>query len=254
MDLGSLKPGVMLSIARSRLALIVQITFLGLHGIGLLLGTIYRSRTPDLYENNVHNKIGWIVTWMILAQCVIGTLQSIITVGKPYESNQEERGAFLPISVEALAQHQHENNMAEPEHYRYSQDSGHFTASQPSRSHSLSSTAEQEEEQQRKIQEYKDYHAHLEDENPEKQSLLDNGKVQRVATRIAAKLSRRTTRILNVVYKIIDLTSLPFAFITISTGAVVYGGVFVSFLPFYLASRMAYIDAARQRRLQWSCP
>ena len=61
----------MLSVARSRVAPIVQLLFLGVHSIGLLLGMLYINKTPNLYANNAHGKIGWVATWIVFAQCVI---------------------------------------------------------------------------------------------------------------------------------------------------------------------------------------
>ena len=212
----------MLSVARSRLALINQLSFLGLHSLGLLLATIHSSKVPDLYENNVHNKVGWVVTLVVVAQCTIGLVKLAVNIVKPQEARTEERVSFLPVSTEALAQHQ---STAYQDGYRYSQDSGHFTASEPSRSQSFSSTHDQEEEE-RKLHEYQD--AQAEADYTEKQGLLGNAKIQRAASRISTKLSKRTMKVLDMIYTAIDFIILPFGFIAIVTGTVVYGGVFVS--------------------------
>lgn len=52
----------MLSLARSRYRLTAQLVFLAVNGGGVLLGTVYNANTPDLYPNNAHHKLGWIVT------------------------------------------------------------------------------------------------------------------------------------------------------------------------------------------------
>lgn len=52
----------MLSIARSRLVLPSQLAFLAINALALVLGVIYNHQTPDLYSNNAHSKIGWIIT------------------------------------------------------------------------------------------------------------------------------------------------------------------------------------------------
>lgn len=213
--------GVMLSVARSQLALLVQLAFLGLQSIGLWLGTIYSSRTPDLYRNNAHNKIGWSVTWIILIQCVVGLVKLAATIGMPEIKQEEHTTDFLPMSAEALTQH------GETQAYRYSDDSGHFTASDSSRSHSISSiSGRNEEEQQRKLREYQDAHVDGEADCTEKQGLLGNAKVRRFASRVSARLSQQTMRLLDVVINAIDYTSLPLGFFAIVSGAVVYGGVF----------------------------
>lgn len=191
--------------------------------MGLLLATVHSSKVPDLYENNVHNKIGWIVTLVVVAQCTIGLLKLAANIVGPQEARTEERVTFLPVSTEALAQHQ---STGYQDAYRYSQDSGHFTASEPSRSQSFSSTHDREEEEEQKLREYQD--AQAEADYTEKQGLLGNSKIQHAASRISAKVSKRTMKVLNVIYTAIDFIILPFGFIAIVTGTVVYGGVFVS--------------------------
>ena len=68
----------MLSLARSRYRLTAQLVFLAVNGGGVLLGTIYNASTPDLYPNNAHHKLGWIVTWTVCAQVVVGLLSSVV--------------------------------------------------------------------------------------------------------------------------------------------------------------------------------
>lgn len=216
--------GVMLSVARSRLALPAQLSFLGLHSVGLLLGTIHSSKTPDLYENNAHSKIGWIVTCIVVTQCIIGLVKLVVNVIVPQDIVAEEQTAFLPISTEALAQH-HEA-MHSPDEYPYSRDSGHFTASEASRSHSISSLQEHENEEHQKLLNYQNFPADTDAEYTEKQGLLVNKKAQRVASRIAAMVSQRTARVLDVAYTAINWVILPIGFAAIVSGTVVYGGVF----------------------------
>lgn len=216
----------MLSVSRSRLALPAQLSFLGLHSIGLSLGTIYRVKTPDLYENNAHNKLGWIVTCIVVAQCIIGLFKLAINFREPQEADAQEQTAFLPVSTETLAQH-HQTSYS-PDEYRYSRDSGHFTASEISRSQSVSSMQDHEDEENQKFLEYQNSHANADAEYMEKQGFSGNTKAQRVASSIAAMLSQRTTRALSIAYNAIDYVILPLGFAAIVSGAVVYGGVFVS--------------------------
>lgn len=216
----------MLSVARSRLALPAQLCFLVLHSVGLLIGTVYSSKAPDLYENNAHNKIGWIVTWIVVAQYIIGLVKSAASVKEPQDIDAEEKTAFLPISTEALAQQQEPTYSLDE--YRYSRDSGHFTASEASRSQSISSVQDLEVEEHQKLLKHQTPHADTDAEYTEKQDLSGNTKAQRVASRVAAMMSQRTTRALNVAYNAIDCVSLLLGFAAIVSGAVVYGGVFVS--------------------------
>ncbi|KAG6041823.1 hypothetical protein E4U41_001294 [Claviceps citrina] len=61
----------MLSIVRSNLTFIAQIIFVTLHALALVFASAYNSQAPDLYPNNSHHKIGWIITFVVLAQFLI---------------------------------------------------------------------------------------------------------------------------------------------------------------------------------------
>ncbi|TWU78071.1 hypothetical protein ED733_006959 [Metarhizium rileyi] len=65
---------VMLSIAKSRLTLVVHFVFLAVNASGVLLSVMYNSQTPDLYPNNAHHKIGWIITAAMSAQVLVHLL------------------------------------------------------------------------------------------------------------------------------------------------------------------------------------
>ena len=234
----------MLSVARSRLALPTQLSFLSLHTVGLVLGSIYSSKTPDLYENNAHNKIGWIVTWIVVLQCIIGLVKSALTFQKSQDIDAEEQTTFLPISDQVLEQH-HQATYC-PDEYRYSRDSGHYTASEASRSQSVSSMQDRESEEHQKFFDYQTPHADTHAGYMEEQGFLSNTKAQHVATRIAAVISQRTIRALAAAYNAIDYVSLLLGFAAIVSGTVVYGGVFVSYdQPINLGGVMPDIQLAR---------
>lgn len=217
----------MFSVARSRLALPVQLSFLGVHSTGLLLGTIYTSLTPDLYENNSHNRLGWIVTWMVAGQCIIGIVQLAASIAASRNvSSVEERVSFLPGSTEEMAQYRPIQGMHSPDPNRYSNDSGHFTAS---RSQSVSSARESsEEEQQQKLRNYEAAHNGEDTAATEKHGLLANPKVERFAQKVSSLMSRRTMKVLDFAHNAVDRVILLLGFITFIAGAAVYAGVFVS--------------------------
>jgi hypothetical protein len=62
----------MMNIARSNLRFPSQILFIGLHAIGVIFGLAYNSKTPDLYPNNSHQKLGWPLTGIIAVQFILG--------------------------------------------------------------------------------------------------------------------------------------------------------------------------------------
>ncbi|MEJ1619737.1 DUF2427 domain-containing protein, partial [Escherichia coli] len=93
------------SVARSRFALPSQFVFLVCNALGLLIGIIYNSQTPDLYENNAHHKIGWIATWVISAQVVMSLIFACAGRGERAKASEQE--AFLPVPTEEMSDNSH---------------------------------------------------------------------------------------------------------------------------------------------------
>ena len=197
------------------------------HSLGLILGSVYTHSTPEVYEHNAHNKIGWIMTWVVVVQFLIGIIKLATDVGKGRDVHKsEEEAAFLSVSTEAMAQHGRTRDMASPDPYRYSNDSGHYTAS---RSHSVSSTQERlEEEQQQKLREFETSPSAEDVGLEEKRGLLCNPKVGRLAQKFSALIPPRIMKGLNVAHNAVNRLILLPTFVTFISGAAVYGGVFVS--------------------------
>lgn len=215
----------MFSIARSKFALPSQLVFLLFNAFGLLLGIIYNSQTPDLYENNAHHKIGWIVTWVACAQGVMSLIFVYAGRGKP-ESTSYERAAFLPVSTDEMDDRHADLNYS-PQSYRWSRDSGQGTERN---SASLNSRL-QSPTCQSPVEDYDGF------EKPEDQELRpgrapawwQNTVIERFfVSRVPDMLSTRVLRALNIVYSVIDRIILPLSFIAIATGGVTYGGIMVS--------------------------
>ncbi|OAX77660.1 hypothetical protein ACJ72_08039 [Emergomyces africanus] len=225
--------GVMLSIARSRLALPAQFIFLIVNALGLLLAVVYNSQSPNLYENNVHHKIGWIATWVMIAEVIMallfaysGTRDTNTPPGAPYE-----RVAFLPVPTRDS---QNETYQAGPYHqYRWSGDSGQGTERNSASLRSRSSSPERGRRMARPgdNDEF--------DEKPEDEMSTNGGEIPAtnrffragfldkfLSRRLPGLLSKRALNIMNVFYVIIERTILILGFISIATGAVVYGGIF----------------------------
>lgn len=244
----------MLSVTRFRFALVTQLSFLGVHSVGLLLGSVYTNKTPNLYENDSHGKVGWILTWVVVAQCIIGLVKLAASLGKSHDRPcAAEQVNFLPTSATALAQHSHLQEAHSPDPYRYSHDSGHFTASESSRSQSISSAHDHNEEEQQKLREYENTHHDAEETFTEKRGLLGNAKFERYATRITSLMSKRTWKVMNAVHDVIDRVILPLGFVAFVSGAAVYGGVFVSFTDLIGTESPADDRLARSQHLQRPC-
>ena len=88
--------GVVLSIANSRSALAVQLSFLLLDAAGLIFGTVYDRHTPDLYPSNVHHNLGWILTVIMGVHVGMGVLLRTMALKR---SRERESSSFGLRSV-----------------------------------------------------------------------------------------------------------------------------------------------------------
>ncbi|PIG85786.1 integral membrane protein [Aspergillus arachidicola] len=214
---------VMFSVARSRFALPSQFLFLVFNALGLLLGIIYNSQTPDLYENNAHHKIGWIATWVISAQVIMSLIFAYAGRGES-DATSYERAAFLPVSTDEMAETPTHPTGIHHE-YRWSRDSGQDTEVNSASLHSRpsSSTCASPSE------EYDTFvkpEAQYPEQPAQSRGWLHSTFVNRfLASRVPRMVSSRALRILTIFYLVIDRIILPFGFIAIATGAVTYGGI-----------------------------
>ena len=233
-----LKLGIMFSLARYRYALLAQVFFLVVHGLGLLLGVIYSGKTPDLYENNAHNKLGWIVTWVVLAQTVNGFIklyESGTTAGKEESTGQ---AAFLPITQEVMAEHQNLQGVHALEHYRYSRDSGQGTEPESPGDESYSPMHEIGDLNHLNF--YRPQHLDDEAAFDEKGALPRFPAFTHLVSRFSALIPKRAVTFMNMMYDGVNGLILVLGFITITSGIVVYGGVFVG-VTFSMLQRLKLI-------------
>ena len=213
----------MLSISRSRYSLPVQFVFLAVNAVGVLLVTIYNASTPDLYANNAHHKLGWIVTWVMSAQIVMGVIRAYTR--RKEGGHQEERTAFIPVSTEAMAEHQRIHDLRHAEIYRFSNDSGQGTEPNTDslRSQSISSHGSED----RQLPDAHQGHEE-EDQEVEKQGLMRGSKVdQYLSKNLPGLLSSRALRVFQFLYDVVDRLILIFGFAVLATGFVTYSGLFV---------------------------
>ncbi|KAK0610446.1 hypothetical protein B0T17DRAFT_511946 [Bombardia bombarda] len=214
---------VMLSIARSRHRLLAQFIFLAANAGGVLLGAIYNASTPDLYPNNAHHKIGWIATWLIGAQGVVGLLASVAGILKrraPDRASRDgERQSFIPVSTEAIAEHESRF----PKAFRFSNDSGQGTEpnTESLRSHSLSGADSPPIPLRDVRSEYKEA-------DDDEVSLVDiplvprSGVARIVVQKAAQVISSRFWKVLMFGYNFVDRTSLILGFIALCTGLITF--------------------------------
>lgn len=169
--------------------------------------------------------MGWVVTCIVLVQCIIGAMRPYAGPKNDSLSKLEERAALIATSAEALDRHQNSHTSQTLQQYRYSHDSGHGTEPGSSRSHSISSLHGSEDEPL-KSEETQDpdlgvrYH--------EKPRAIYASTIGYLLSRIHGVLPNRVLRTMGLFHQIVDRVILLLGFLTIVSGIVVYGGVFVS--------------------------
>lgn len=220
----------MLSLAKSRYTLLAQFVFLATNALGLLLGTIYNAKTPDLYPNNAHHKIGWIITWLVSAHVLISLLGWVSGAVKGQGwSTAREHQAFMPLSTDADADHSHQihdNHHRYPSLYRNSNDSGQGTEpnTESLRNSSVSSLGgDGDSPLHSPHKEYDDQ----EDDDFEAVPLHTPARAGAFAKKAAAVVSSRVWKYLDIGYKVIDRIILPFGFVALATGVLTFGRFFV---------------------------
>ncbi len=222
---------VMLSLARSRYTLAVQFAFLATNGVGVLLSTIYNASTPDLYPNNAHHKLGWIVTWVVCAQVLIGLLGKVsgaFNGGNDYHARHVvERRSFFPVPTEAMAEHCRDQPQSP---HRLSNDSGQGT--EPNTESRRASDDESSVPFSPRHKEYvedgdDEYDDDMEARLPS--SLPRPGRARSLVTKAASMISSRAWKVLIFAYNFVDRTSLILGFIAFCLGIIAYGRFFVSF-------------------------
>lgn len=224
----------MLSLARSRFTPAAQFFFTAVNAVGVLIGTIYNASTPDLYPNNAHHKLGWIVTWVMGAQVTIGLLARVAGVLSRQGGIAPEQQSFIPISTEAMTEH--ESRFAGD--CRLSNDSGQGTEplTESLRSHSLSSGAHSPILSMRETPLRDADKEYCEDQGPDSDLEADipiisrSSRVLSAMQKVADMVSLRFWKIFVFAYNFVDRTILILGFITLCTGIITFGRFFVSLL------------------------
>jgi hypothetical protein len=218
----------MFSISKKGPMLAVQLVFLVLNGLGLFLGTIYNASTPDLYPNNAHHPLGWVLTWIACAQICLALIAKLTPSNAEYTEKGEDV-AFMPVAMDDGAHSQWKEHNAD---YRFSNDSGHGTernsaSLRSGSSSSLDKTGEDEGHDTNSP--YSDS-----EENFDKINLMDvqrttkKGRIGAAVSMILEKhASRRVLKVCAVIEQILARTILVLGFVGITTGIVTYGGFFV---------------------------
>lgn len=245
---------VMLSIARSRYTLALQFVFLAMNALGVVLATVYNANTPDLYPNNAHSKLGWLVTWVVSAQVLIGLLGKVAGASSSRNFgtyNKNEYQSFIPVSTAAMAEHHRMNGSPFANEYRLSNDSGQGTepCTESLRSHSRSSSSNEVSPRVSDVhrKEYVEDGDELEDgPSMPMPTVSHENKAGSLIAKVTGKISSRVRKGLLCVYNFVDRTILPLGFATFCLGIVTYGRFFVSAEKHYRAQIMQMLTRRRR--------
>ncbi|KAI6715380.1 hypothetical protein JHW43_002122 [Diplocarpon mali] len=202
--------GVMFSIARSRFSLPIQFIFLAVNASGVFLAAVYNAKTPNLYPNNAHHKLGWALTWIMTAQVVMGIIRA-------YAGGR--RQSPTPVSTEAIAAHQQLHLLRPGQTYRLSNDSGHGTEPS-SESFGRDSRASTDSADSRPEVDCLDHG------DGEKRPLLDGSSMGKyLVSKIPRLVSARPLGVVLFLHRAVDRLILILMFVAIATGIVTYGGL-----------------------------
>lgn len=220
----------MLSISRSRLNLLAQSGFFIINLGGVILAMLYNSRTPDLYPHNAHHTIGWLLTWVTVAQICLALITASGRLRGARRSS-EEHLPFMQTLQQSVGGYQWANNAENGPGYRFSDDSGHGTEqNDESLRGSSSSSLEDDRDVMSGIN--RKYYEGEADELALSSKKSRHALVKRLRSVLSGKvplyISSRVTGLLRIIEAIIIRTILIQGFVAITTGAVTYAGIFVS--------------------------
>lgn len=184
---------------------------------------LYNSRTPDLYLHNAHHTIGWLLTWVTVAQICLALITAFARL-RGGSRNSEEQLPFMQSLQQSVGGHQWENGAENAQEYRFSDDSGHGTL----RGNSSSSLEDDRDVMNGINRKY--YEGEADDLAPSSKRSR-HVLVKRLRAVLSGKvplyISSRVTGLLRILEAIITRTILIQGFVAITTGAVTYAGIFV---------------------------
>lgn len=211
---------LMLSVARSRYHLPSQVALHTLNGLGCFTSFVYNHSTPNLYKGNAHSPIGWVATSFTIAW----TLMSLFVAYGEYKSKRRSAGGHS-ITSRAMAQHnrffhRYRDSLGS----RSSRDSAHGSSLLGSRQHSQDSMEQKPvADAESPVPEDHDD----DDTQSEKNGLLGNNRVDRFIARHVRRFSTpRASKITRFCQIVLEKFLLLLGFAALTTGFVVYGGLF----------------------------
>ena len=216
----------MLSLARSRYTLPAQLVFLAGNGIGMFVSIVYNGKTPDLYPNNAHHKIGWIITVVVSVHVFLSLLDT--ATGFMRKDSGASKGGYQGLRPYRMSSSGDRQGTSDSQAHRASYDSGHGTdgLTESLRSNSVSTLAENRplrlEDGEQDYDEEGSF-TDVEFLTHEPRPSRWKGWVSKMPMGIF----RRGSRAFGLLYNIGDRIILPFGFIAFCTGIATFGRFFV---------------------------
>jgi hypothetical protein len=214
----------MLSIARSRYTLLSQLAFLSINALALVLGLVYNHNTPELYANNAHSKIGWVITWIASAWVLLAILQTYARQGQAAGDHDE---TTHPMTVANMARYERVHGEL-PDPSRFSNDSGQGTERNSASlfGHSRSPSCESDDHHfGGPTRRYTQDDDNSFDDASEKQGFLGRVSMEGFLSRYGARLAARTVKVIRLLHLVFERTVLVQGLVAIASGTVVYGGI-----------------------------
>jgi len=203
---------IVFSVARSRFTIPAQFAFLAVNGFGLFTSIIYNAKTPDFYPGNAHHKMGWAVSW-------IATVWFLMTFLNLYMVRYQKTKERHAMTADNIAQY----DRLQDQDQRWSRDSGRDSATLCSGSRSPSSDSEPLHKFEIP-EEGDDQHVGFEE-----QGSIRNNSIDRFLSRkISRFFSGRALPAFKVVFTLIERCMPVLGFVSLISGGVVYGGLYVS--------------------------
>jgi hypothetical protein len=219
----------MLSISRSRSNHLAQSGFFIINLGAVILAMLYNSRTPDLYPHNAHHTIGWLLTWVTVAQICLALITASARL-RGGSRNSDEQLPFMQSSQQSMEGHQWVNGAENAQEYRFSDDSGHGTEQNDESLRGNSSSSLEDDRDVINGINRKYYEGEADDLAPSSKRSR-HVLVKRLRAVLSGKvplyISSRVTGLLRILEAIITRTILIQGFVAITTGAVTYAGIFV---------------------------
>ncbi|KAK4542367.1 hypothetical protein LTR36_006824 [Oleoguttula mirabilis] len=208
---------IALSAARSRYHLPAQAVFHIVNGLGLFTGFVYNHATPDLYTNNAHHPIGWIVTSLT----VVWTAASMYTSYCDYKSTGPASAQGQSKLCQAVARYARLGDYSDQSPPRPSRDSAMGSSRQSS-----SESVDQKPEGPQSLAGDEEQGEDDDEEVLEGRGFLGKTRTSRLVSRHVRRFTTpsvsRTVRFSQIV---LEKLLLLLGFVAFTTGFVVYGGI-----------------------------